>query len=272
MTTLQLGKKTNYKNKYNPSLLFAISRKEKRKEININTIALPFTGYDLWNCYEVTWLNAAGKPEIALAELIVPCDSPYLIESKSLKLYLVSFSNTKFESKEEVERTIKTDLEKTLCSALKVRLLQINELFIKLLPSFTAKNLDSIKIKCDTYIPNKNFLSTEVQLTRESLCSDLFKSNCPVTNQPDYASILIKYEGQKINHAGLLQYIISYRNQTEFHEQCVERIFIDIKEKCLPNKLTVYARYTRRGGIDISPLRTDDKDFKINNNIRLLRQ
>lgn len=270
---LLLGKKTKYITRYDSSLLFAISRAEKRKEININPNSLPFTGYDLWNCYEVTWLNQSGKPEIALLELMVPCASLYLIESKSLKLYLMSFSNTKFKSTQEVKSLIKLDLEKKLCSRIKLRLLHPKDLSIKLTASFNkSKSLDNIKVACDTYVPDKSFLLARGVEVKESLCSDLFKSNCPVTNQPDYASLLIRYEGEKINHAGLLKYIISYREQIEFHEQCVERIFVDIKERCKPKSLTVYARYTRRGGIDINPLRTDEKDFKIDDNIRLFRQ
>ena len=271
---LQLGKKTKYKDNYDASLLFSISRGEKRKEIGIKPSSLPFTGYDLWNCYEITWLNRDGRPEIALAELIVPCDSPYLIESKSLKLYLSSFSNTKFASKQEVKTIIQEDLRaKLCCSKIKILLSHPKDLQLQLTKSFyDAKSLDSLKIKCETYLPNSTFLFTEGGFTKESLCSDLFKSNCPVTNQPDYASILIRYEGKKINHSGLLKYIISYRNQIEFHEQCVERIFVDIKETCSPKKLTVYARYTRRGGIDINPLRTNDKSLKIDNAFRLLRQ
>ena len=143
---LSLGKKTNYKNNYDPSVLFAISREEKREEINIRSNSLPFSGYDLWNCYELTWLNADGKPEIALAELIIPCESPNLIESKSLKLYLGSFGLTKFKSKQEVEKIIKADLEKKLSSKIKIRLLHLNNLPIKLLPSFQVTNLDNIKI------------------------------------------------------------------------------------------------------------------------------
>ena len=260
MTTLLLGKKTSYKTHYNPSLLFAISREKKRKEININPHTLPFTGYDLWNCYEITWLNQNGKPEIAIAELIIPCESPYLIESKSLKLYLVSFSNTKFQSQQMVESTIKKDLETKLLSKIKIKLSSFKNSSKKLSSLFyQAKNLDNLDIACNEYMPNKNLLSTNKKLVEETLCSNLLKSNCPVTNHPDYASILIQYEGKQIIHRGLLKYIISYRNKSEFHEQCIEQIFIDIKEKCEPNQLTIHARYTRRGGIDINPFRTTKK-------------
>jgi len=256
---LTLGKKTTYKRHYDTSLLFAISRSEKRKEIGITPKTLPFNGHDLWNCYELTWLNIEGKPEVVRAELIIPCDSPYLIESKSLKLYLVSFGNSKFQSEHEVEALIKTDLEKKLCSKIEIRLFHPKAAVTNTSALSKAKRLDGLKIQCDTYLPNKDFLSTEQKLTKESLCSDLLKTNCPVTGQPDYANLFIQYEGKKINHAGLLRYIVSYRNQTEFHEQCVERMFVDIKERCSPKKLTVFAQYTRRGGIDINPFRTNSK-------------
>ncbi|NRA73262.1 MAG: NADPH-dependent 7-cyano-7-deazaguanine reductase QueF [Rickettsiales bacterium] len=254
---LSLGKKTDYKTDYNPLLLFAISRTEKRQQINIDPNSLPFTGYDLWNCYEVTWLNEDGKPKIVLLQLIIPCNSPYLIESKSLKLYLVSFSNTKFSSIESVKNTIKQDLETKLCSKIQVKTFNIKDSYQHPLPIlYKAKTLDVLDITCNEYVPNKNLLSIENNQVQEVLYSDLLKSNCPVTNQPDYATIFIQYTGRKINHSGLLKYIVSYRNKTEFHEQCVEQIFIDIKEKCIPEELTIYARYNRRGGIDINPLRT----------------
>lgn len=251
--------------------LASICRKTKRSWLKRCEQSLPFTGTDVWNCYEFTWLNEKGCPKVALLQMKIPCESPYLLESKSLKLYLMSFNNRRFKSKFDLMSIIKHDLESVAQSKLEVLLLPLAKCKLKLLKAFKGISLDTLDIECSQYEPNPKFLYTEPVKAKEALYSDLLKSNCPVTGQPDYASVLISYKGEKINRTGLLKYIVSYRNHAEFHEQCVETMFVDIQERCAPTKLTVYARYTRRGGIDINPFRTTEKCYTADNT-RLVRQ
>lgn len=251
--------------------LVSIPRQDKRILLKLCSTALPFKGVDIWNCYEFTWLNEQGRPEVACLRLNVPCESPCLLESKSLKLYLMSFSERKINSY-DLLLEIKSNLTKAAGAKVKCLLLPLAHNNLKLRRSFEeAVSLDKLNIKCDRYKPDPSLLSTEKPVVKEALASDLLKTNCPVTGQPDYASILIKYEGKKINRAGLLKYIVSYRHHAEFHEQSVERMFVDIKTRCAPKKLTVYARYTRRGGIDINPFRTTESKYTVDN-ARLVRQ
>lgn len=249
-----LGKKTAGVTTYDNKLLYPIARSE-------NSIY----GVDIWNIYELSWLNLKGKPEIAMLELIVPASSPNIVESKSLKLYLTSFSDTKFASIKKVVATIKKDLTAVIGTDI---MLNIVSKFIT--KDFSGVCLDDYDITCDIYNVHPKFLTTEKKLITETLYSHLLKSNCPVTGQPDWGSIQISYTGPKINHAGLLKYIISFRHQQEFHEQCIERMFTDIMRHCQPQKLTVYGRYTRRGGIDINPYRSTTKGLP--GNQRLPRQ
>lgn len=251
--------------------LLSIRRKDKRATLKCCKKSLPFTGVDIWNCYEFTWLNENGKPEIAFLQLEVPCESPYLLESKALKLYLMSFNERKFKSQEQLLALIKKDLEESAGSKVSIAILPFSRCNLKLRKSFKGISLDILNVRCNEYKPNPKLLTISKVNAKESLHSDLLKSNCPVTGQPDYGSVLISYEGNKINREGLLKYIVSYRNHTEFHEQCVENMFVDILEKCSPTKLTVYARYTRRGGIDINPFRTTEKHYSIYLD-RLVRQ
>ncbi len=264
-----LGKKSSYIATYQPDLLFAIPRKLKRDEIGIQH-ALPFQGNDIWNGFELSWLNAKGKPIVAMAEFIIPCESPNLIESKSFKLYLNSFNNTRFESNDNVLRTLIHDLSQAVGSIVSVKLIPLKEVSQQATQQFSGILLDDLDIHCDTYETNPDYLHTENELVTETLYSDLLKSNCLVTGQPDWGSIQIIYTGKKIQHEGLLKYIVSFRNHDEFHEQCVERIFIDINKHCAPQKLFVYARYTRRGGLDINPYRANYSTDAAN--IRLHRQ
>lgn len=251
--------------------LVSISRHDKRLLLKLCATSLPFKGVDVWNCYEFTWLNEQGRPEVACLRLDVPCESPYLLESKSLKLYLMSFSERRINSYDLLLK-IKSDLTKAAGANVKCSLLPLSRNNLKLRRTFkAATSLDKLNIKCDRYEPDPSLLSTEKPLVKEALTSDLLKTNCPVTGQPDYASILIRYEGKKINRTGLLKYIVSYRNHAEFHEQSVERMFVDIQARCAPKKLTVYARYTRRGGIDINPFRTTQSRYTVDNT-RLARQ
>ena len=264
-----LGKKSHYTGQYDPGLLFPITRQRKRDEIGVPGI-MPFTGADIWNLYELSWLNAKGKPEVCLAEFTLPAESPNLIESKSLKLYFVSFNQTKFNDHDDVIAAMAKDLSAAAGLPVAVRLILSHEFAEELITEFNGLCLDQLDVSTDIYQLTPEILMTEDQNVDETVYSNLLKSNCPITNQPDWASVLIRYQGKKINHENLLKYIISFRQHNEFHEQCVERIFMDIWRQCQPEKLTVYARYTRRGGLDINPFRSNfEKPYK---NIRLARQ
>lgn len=269
----ELGKKSQYISEYEPTLLFPIPRKIKRDEIGIDDNNLPFYGVDVWNHYEVSWLNLNGKPEVAIAIIEVPANSTSIIESKSMKLYFNSFNNSKFTSWEEVEHIILKDLSQAANAKVKVRLLNLNtsELTIGS-PNGTC--LDSLDVFISEYLVKSDLLQVEDSsiIVNEKLYSNLLKSNCLVTNQPDWATIFIEYTGAQINHESLLKYIISFRNHNEFHEQCVERIFVDITKYCKPTSLKVSARFTRRGGLDINPIRSSRQVVDECSNLRLIRQ
>ncbi len=263
-----LGKKVKYISTYSPDLLFPIPRESKRKEIGIND-KLPFKGCDIWNSFELSWLNNKGKPVVAFAEFIIPADSPNIIESKSFKLYLNSFNNTHFASVTEAEKRLHSDLSKAAGKEITVKADLIKNQ-TPTLQCFDDLCLDDYDISCDTYHVDSNYLTTNDEFITEKLYSNLLKSNCPITGQPDWASIQICYTGIKINHTGLLKYIVSFRDHDEFHEQCIERMFCDIMKRCQPQSLSIYARYTRRGGLDINPYRSTDNECV--ENIRLFRQ
>jgi len=252
-----LGKSSAYIEHYDASLLFPIPRQPKRDEIGIAG-RLPFFGADYWNAYELSWLNARGKPQVALARFVVPADTPRLIESKSLKLYLNSFNQTRLDSLNTLQARLTQDLSTASGGAVGVTL-RLPEAFeqekLAELPGYCVDNLD---IEVDNYTPNAGLLCLDAGKApiTETLTSNLLKSNCLVTGQPDWGSVQIHYRGQPINREGLLRYLISFRRHNEFHEQCVERIFMDIQRQCRPDALSVYARYTRRGGLDINPFRT----------------
>lgn len=264
-----LGKETKYITEYSPELLYPIARKINRKKIGI-TDGLPFKGYDIWNAFELSWLNKKGKPIVAIGEFIIPALSPNLIESKSLKLYLNSFNNTKFSDFDQVVATLVSDLSKHAGVEVIVKIFSINDYPDTKINKFNGLNLDELDVNCEVYQPNPEYLFTEEKFATETVYSNLLKSNCPVTSQPDWGSVQISYSGKKINYEGLLKYIVSFRNHNEFHEQCIERIFVDIINRCSPDSLTVYGRYTRRGGLDINPVRSTD-EIEVQN-IRLCRQ
>jgi 7-cyano-7-deazaguanine reductase len=274
----QLGKPVRYADQYDPSLLFPIARAPKREEIGISG-ALPFVGADLWTAYELSWLNPRGKPQVAIAHLTVPCETPHIVESKSLKLYLASYSGTVFAGPEAVRDRLRADLSELVWrgapsqSSVGVRLL-LPELFDREpVQELDGLSLDRLEIDCDRYTPAPELLSAVVgeQPVQEVLTSNLLKSNCLVTGQPDWGSVQISYTGPQIEQGGLLQYLVSFRNHNEFHEQCVERIFMDLWRRCRPSRLAVYARYTRRGGLDINPLRTSHP-MALPANVRTARQ
>jgi 7-cyano-7-deazaguanine reductase len=284
----QLGKSSAYVDKYDASLLFPIPRVDKRREIGIAG-APSFFGADLWTAFELSWLNLRGKPQVAIAHITVPCDSINIVESKSFKLYLNSFNNTQFDDAAAVAACMKADLNAALWqragavlgdtqkspiqSSVGVKIL-LPEMFDREpVHELDGLNLDRLDIECNRFTPAPDLLTAafDEAPVSEVFASNLLKSNCLVTGQPDWASVRISYEGPQIDQGGLLQYIISFRNHNEFHEQCVERIFMDIWTRCKPIKLSVYARYTRRGGLDINPFRTSYPQA-VPANIRTARQ
>jgi len=259
----QLGKSSTYVDQYDAALLFPIARRPKRDEIGLPT-TLPFFGADLWTAYELGWLNPRGKPQLALARITVPAESTHIVESKSVKLYLNSFNNSVFADATAVQIRLREDLSAAIwqggniMSSVGVQLVLPQDFDKEPVHELDGLNLDRLDLECTHYQPAPELLTAqfnEVPVT-ETLASQLLKSNCLVTGQPDWGSVRISYTGPQIDQAGLLQYIVSFRNHNEFHEQCVERIFIDIWRACKPSKLEVYARYTRRGGVDINPWRT----------------
>lgn len=261
----QLGKSSDYADHYDARLLFPIPRSSKREEIGIHG-NLPFFGADLWTAFELSWLNPRGKPQVALAHFSIPCETPHIIESKSFKLYLNSFNNTRFDSAEAVQARLHEDINEALWrgaavrqSSASVRVISSEQFAAQKVQELDGLNLDRLDIDCTDYTPRPDLLQadhTQPAVT-ETLVSHLLKSNCLVTGQPDWGSVQISYTGPAIHQENLLRYIVSFRNHNEFHEQCVERIFMDILRQCRPMKLSVYARYTRRGGLDINPLRTN---------------
>ena len=261
-----LGRTSRYADQYDAALLFPIAREPKRVEIGLLS-APPFFGSDMWTAFELSWLNARGKPQIAIAHITVPCESPNIIESKSFKLYLNSFNNTRFTDNADVLSRLRTDINEALWRGVPVqasagvRLLGPELFDREPVYELDGLNLDRMDVECSRYTPAPDLLRTRTPAENEGpvtevLVSNLLKSNCLVTGQPDWASVQISYTGAQIEQEGLLQYLVSFRNHDEFHEQCVERIFMDIWRQCQPLKLTVYARYTRRGGLDINPFRT----------------
>jgi len=258
-----LGKRITVPSEYDSSILFPIPRQAVRDENNIPT-PLPFTGFDIWNGYEVSWLDTKGKPQIALAEFWIPCDTPNIIESKSLKLYLKSLNLSSFQSVEELKMVLLQDLSEAAGAPININLV-LSENFGSVktcLPEGIC--LDNLDIEVDTYHLNPDLLSSHGDSVEEKLYSYLLKSNCPCTGQPDWATLSIAYQGPQIDHKGLLKYIISYRNHNDFHEQCIETIFMDISNRCKPEILSVYGRYTRRGGLDINPFRTNTSHIPLN--------
>ena len=274
----QLGKASRYIDQYDASLLFPIARAGKRAELGIVREA-PFLGADMWTAYELSWLNLRGKPQVALAHLTVPCESVNIIESKSLKLYLNSFNNSRFASLDAVKERLRADLSEAVwrgagrSTTIGVRIVPPELFDREPIYELDGLSLDRLDVECTSFTPAPELLkvlSDEAPVT-EVLVSNLLKSNCLVTGQPDWGSVQISYSGAPIDQEGLLQYLVSFRNHNEYHEQCVERIFMDIWRRCRPLKLAVYARYTRRGGLDINPFRTSSAQA-LPQNTRTARQ
>ncbi|HEX8594813.1 MAG TPA: NADPH-dependent 7-cyano-7-deazaguanine reductase QueF [Pseudomonas sp.] len=267
-----LGKSSEYIDTYTPSLLFPIARAVKWAELGLTAHTLPYQGVDFWNCYELSWLLPSGKPVVAIAEFSIPADSPNIIESKSFKLYLNSLNQTPFVDRSELTATLVKDLSAAAGKPVGVRIRSLAEIDVEGVVALPGVCIDELDVTVNSYDrPQPELLRCDdSRVVEEAVHSHLLKSNCPVTRQPDWGSVAVQYSGAALDHASLLAYIVSFRQHSDFHEQCVERIFLDLQRLLKPEKLTVYARYVRRGGLDINPYRsTENARFE---NRRLARQ
>ena len=248
----------NYHEHYDPSLLLPISRQEKREEIGLDNSRLPFSGVDIWTSFELSWLNARGKPQVGIATFRIPADSPNLNESKSFKLYLNSYNQTKMDNLEALVHQLTNDLSTAVGKQISVNITLPHQFYSATIVEPAGYCIDNLDIAVDNYTPCPQVLHADSdEIISELLCSNLLKSNCPATGQPDWGSLQIRYTGPRLNRASLLRYVIGFRQHKAFHEDCVERIFTDLLRICSPSQLTVYARYTRRGGLDINPFRSN---------------
>ena len=270
MTESPLGETTSFPERYAPELLCAIPRADNRARLGLGK-ELPFDGVDIWNAWELSWLAANSQPRVATAEISIPAGSPAIVESKSLKLYLGSFAMSQYASAADVRELIATDVGEIVGASVDVRLDAVADTDGARSGQMPGESLDLEDVGCDAWEVNAGLLSAETgSMVNEELHSNLLRSLCPVTSQPDSGSVLVRYHGPRIDREGLLRYIVSYRQHQDFHENCVERMFVDIQEHCRPGKLTVYARYQRRGGIDINPFRSNFESSPPN--LRLWRQ
>ena len=266
LKSLTLGQTTEYSSEYNPKLLQAVPRSLNRDDLALSNDNLPFYGEDVWYGYELSWLTPSGKPVVAVAEFRFPCTSVNIVESKSFKLYLNSFNQSRFDSWQQVQETLVSDLSALVEAPAKVTLSKVDDCPALAIAALEGQCIDDIDITIYDYQFNPEHLAESAPsqneqdsaVVEQTLVSHLLKSNCLITNQPDWASVYISYRGTEINQQALLKYLISFRQHNEFHEQCVERIFCDIQKYCQPQQLTVYARYTRRGGLDINPFRSTE--------------
>ncbi|MFM5718879.1 NADPH-dependent 7-cyano-7-deazaguanine reductase QueF [Aeromonas caviae] len=267
---LSLGQQSAYISQYTPSLLQPVPRSLNRDDLGLRG-ELPFQGCDVWTLYELSWLNAKGKPVVAIGEVFVPATSPNLIESKSFKLYLNSFNQTRCDSLEAVQALLVQDLSGCAGAPVSVTLFTLDQAPHQI-AQLPGECIDSLDIEVDGYEFDETLLQGAAgrEIVEETLHSHLLKSNCLVTSQPDWGSVVIHYRGPRLDREKLLRYLISFRQHNEFHEQCIERIFTDLKHFCTPEQLTVHARYTRRGGLDINPFRSDWEPVPAN--LRLIRQ
>jgi len=251
-----LGKAVAAPERYAPDVLQAIERAAGRQAAGL-PVSPEFAGSDLWTAWELGWLDRGGKPQVAVAAIAVPADSPRLVESKSMKLYLHSLSMERYASADAVRQLLADDLGAATGSAVAVELQPVADGATVRVTPFPGRCIDDLDVRCDRYTPDASLLSAAGEVVDDTLHSHLLQSNCPVTGQPDIGSVLVRYRGPRIDAAGLLRYIVSYRRHSGFHELCVEQMFNDISEHCRPQQLTVYARYNRRGGIDINPFRSN---------------
>jgi 7-cyano-7-deazaguanine reductase len=272
LSALTLGKATAYRDHYDATLLQAVPRSMNREPLGLYPDSLPFHGADIWTLYELSWLNDNGLPQVAVGEISLNADSINLIESKSFKLYLNSFNQTPFSDWERVRNILQRDLSTCAQGEVSVSLFRVDQLEGSPIARLAGECIDHQDIRIDNYEFNADYLqnATGSLQVEERLVSHLLKSNCLITNQPDWGSVQIHYRGTQIDREALLRYLVSFRHHNEFHEQCVERIFNDLLRYCQPQSLTVYARYTRRGGLDINPWRSNT-DF-VPSHGRLARQ
>jgi len=256
LDNLDLGKPTEYVDVYTPSLLKSIARAPVRAAMGIEGPNLPFTGVDVWNGYELSWLNRKGRPEVAGLRVTIPTQSSHIPESKALKLYLGSFANSQFVSRQDVENTIESDLKLAVRAPVIVEVLPLDQIEDSG-AQLTGESLDVLDVQTDVYEPAPDLLQTTSDSPmRETVFTHLLRTLCPVTSQPDWGSLWIQYSGPEIDRASLLKYIVSFRNHQGFHEEAVERMYVDIMARCAPSALTLHARYLRRGGLDINPFRS----------------
>ncbi|MGE6386977.1 NADPH-dependent 7-cyano-7-deazaguanine reductase QueF [Pseudomonas sp. NPDC078416] len=255
-----LGKSSEYIATYTPSLLFPIPRAAKWAELGLTAETLPYQGVDFWNCYELSWLLPSGKPVVAIGEFSIPADSANIIESKSFKLYLNSLNQTAFVSEAELIATLEKDLSAAAGKPVGVRIRSLKDIEAEGIVAVPGVCVDDLDVSISSYDrPQPELLRCdESRVVDDALHSHLLKSNCPVTSQPDWGSVAVEYRGAALDHASFLAYIVSFRQHSDFHEQCVERIFMDLQRLLKPEKLTVYARYVRRGGLDINPYRSTE--------------
>lgn len=269
-TNLPLGRETVYPQHYAPEALVPISRADGRVDLGIGG-SLPFSGVDIWNAWELTWLSPTGLPRVATAEISVPADSTSIIESKSLKLYLGSFAMSRFDSAMIVSDTIADDLGRCAGAPVTVRVLSVPDTEFRSASRLAGPCLDSLEVVCSDWEVNPDLLHADAdERVREDLHTHLLRSLCPVTAQPDIGSLQISYSGPRIDPAAFLRYVVSFRKHNDFHEACVERMFVDLVERCGCEELTLHARYQRRGGLDINPVRTNSGEKPLN--LRLWRQ
>ncbi|WP_413284985.1 NADPH-dependent 7-cyano-7-deazaguanine reductase QueF [Vibrio sp. MA40-2] len=260
LTGLTLGKKTQYQQQYDANLLQPVARSLNREDLNL-TADLPFYGCDIWTLYELSWLNEKGMPQVAIGDVSIPVTSPNLIESKSFKLYLNSLNQTRFASWDQLRKTMENDLSHCAGEPIQVSLRPLSNFTTENIADMQGNCIDEQDIEIENYQFDPTWLESSTNdevVTDKVIHSHLLKSNCLITNQPDWGSVEIRYSGKKIDEEALLRYIISFREHNEFHEQCIERIYMDISHFCQPSSLTVYARYTRRGGLDINPYRSSN--------------
>jgi 7-cyano-7-deazaguanine reductase len=270
MSNNPLGQASGYPEKYAPEVLYHVERRAARAALGITT-ELPFQGVDIWNAWELSWLDLRGKPVVATAVITVPADSPYVVESKSLKLYLNSFALMRQPSKDEVAAAIGRDVSQIAGAAVTVVITPAAKSVTGRIVDLPGECLDYLDIGIEGSGVDAGLLQLAGDETVvEELHSHLFRSLCPVTNQPDLGSVLVRYRGPRISRESLLRYLVSFRQHHDFHEACVERMFVDLKERCRPDELTVYARFNRRGGLDINPFRSDSETSA--GNCRLWRQ
>jgi len=265
-----LGHATGYPDAYAPALLYGIARAPQRQALGIGD-ALPFDGADVWTAYDLTWLDPRGRPHVGIATLEVPAASPRIVESKSMKLYLGSFAQTRFDAAGDVTAAITHDLTAATGAPVRVVLDRPAQVAGMVLRELDGIDLDTLDVACTAYDVDATLLAAGDGQVAETLRTDLFRSMCPVTGQPDLGSLRIAYEGAPLDRPALVRYLVSYRCHPGFHEHCVERIFMDVKRRCAPTKLTVEARFTRRGGLDINPFRTD-AGASVPANVRTARQ